>query len=71
MREALIYLGTTVSTLIIPMQVQAQIPLPPAVVVIHPQIQPVFVASPAWTYERLGGTENNERHSGEGLCSRI
>lgn len=31
LREALIYLGTTPSTLIIPVQVQAQIPLPPAV----------------------------------------
>lgn len=31
LQEALIYLGTTLSTLIIPLQVQAQIPLPPAV----------------------------------------
>lgn len=31
LQEALIYLGTTQSTLIIPVQVQAQIPLPPAV----------------------------------------
>ena len=31
LQEALIYLGTTPSTLIIPVQVQAQIPLPPAV----------------------------------------